>query len=82
MKFQFVINSVSSCFQVFNIAHSLTSTQDTLAMATALTLKEFEDDGCCYIELRSTPRDTPHMTSRQYIETLIETLKYIFIRLI
>ncbi|XP_032511838.1 adenosine deaminase-like protein [Danaus plexippus] len=66
--------NLSDCFQVFNIAHSLTSTQDTLAMATALTLKEFEDDGCCYIELRSTPRDTPHMTSRQYIETLIETL--------
>lgn len=60
---------------MFGIAHALTSTPETLAMATSLTLKEFEDDGCCYIELRSTPKETPYMSIRQYIETLIQTIK-------
>lgn len=40
-----------------------------------MTLQEFQDDGCCYIELRSTPRDTPHMNKTKYIETLIEAIQ-------
>lgn len=64
-----------SCFQVFSIAHSLTSTPATLAMATKLTLQEFQDDGCCYIELRSTPKDTPYMDKRQYIDTIIQAMQ-------
>lgn len=67
--------NVFSCFQVFNIAHSLTSTPDALTIATRLTLQEFQDDGCCYLELRSTPRDTPHMTKVQYIETLVKAIQ-------
>ncbi|CAH0717371.1 unnamed protein product, partial [Brenthis ino] len=67
--------NLSDCFQVFGIAHALTSTPETLSMATSLTLREFEDDGCCYIELRSTPKETPYMSIRQYIETLIQTIK-------
>ncbi|XP_023951072.2 adenosine deaminase-like protein isoform X2 [Bicyclus anynana] len=67
--------NLSDCFQVFNIAHALTSTKKTLSMATALTIKEFEDDGCCYIELRSTPRTTPHMTMSEYVETIVQTMR-------
>ena len=47
-----------------------------------MTLKEFEDDGCCYIELRSTPRDTPYMNSKKYVETIIETLKWANLRVL
>ncbi|KAJ8726830.1 hypothetical protein PYW08_015227 [Mythimna loreyi] len=67
--------NLTDCFQVFNIAHSLTTTPKALALATSLTLQEFQDDGCCYLELRSTPRDTPHMTKLQYIETIIDTIQ-------
>ncbi|XP_072942045.1 N6-Methyl-AMP deaminase [Epargyreus clarus] len=67
--------NLSDCFQVFGIAHSLTTTPEALKMATLLTLKEFQDDGCCYIELRSSPRNTPYMTQRQYVETLIKTMR-------
>ncbi|XP_026745954.1 adenosine deaminase-like protein [Trichoplusia ni] len=67
--------SLSDCFQVFSIAHSLTSTPETLALATRLTLQEFQDDGCCYLELRSTPRDTPYMTKSHYIETIIKAIR-------
>lgn len=57
------------------MAHSLTTTPAALTLATMLTLKEFEDDGVCYIELRSTPRETPHMSRRQYVEALIHAIK-------
>ncbi|KOB66875.1 Adenosine deaminase-like protein [Operophtera brumata] len=67
--------NITDCFQVFSIAHSLTSTPETLAMATMLTLQEFQDDGCCYIELRSTPRETESMSKRQYLETIIQTIQ-------
>uniref|UniRef100_A0A2A4JSQ8 Adenosine deaminase domain-containing protein n=1 Tax=Heliothis virescens TaxID=7102 RepID=A0A2A4JSQ8_HELVI len=67
--------NLTDCFQVFSIAHSLTSTPDALALATRLTLQEFQDDGCCYLELRSTPRDTPQMTKLQYIETLVQAIQ-------
>ncbi|XP_030037615.2 adenosine deaminase-like protein [Manduca sexta] len=67
--------NLSDCFQVFGIAHSLTSTPETLALATKLTLQEFQDDGCCYIELRSTPRDTQFMDKRQYIDTIVKAIQ-------
>lgn len=64
-----------SCFQVFSIAHALTNTPQALEMATNLTLQEFQDDGCCYLELRTTPRDTPHMTKASYMETVIQAIQ-------
>ncbi|KAI8439978.1 hypothetical protein MSG28_001427 [Choristoneura fumiferana] len=67
--------NLSQCFQVFSIAHSLTSTPDALALATTLTLAEFQEDGCCYIELRTTPRETPDMSKRQYIETIVQAIR-------
>ncbi|CAH2063630.1 unnamed protein product, partial [Iphiclides podalirius] len=67
--------NLSDCFQVFSIAHTLTNTPETLGLATTLTLQEFQNDGCCYIELRSTPRNTPHMTKRQYIDTIIGAMQ-------
>ncbi|XP_063823875.1 adenosine deaminase-like protein isoform X1 [Ostrinia nubilalis] len=67
--------NLSDCFQVFSIAHSLTSTPEALAMATTLTLQEFHSDGCCYIELRSTPRNTQYMTKEQYVDTIVHCMQ-------
>ncbi|XP_063380426.1 adenosine deaminase-like protein [Cydia fagiglandana] len=67
--------NLSDCFQVFSIAHSLTSTPEALALATSLTLQEFQDDGCIYIEIRSTPRETPYMTRGEYIDTIIQAIR-------
>lgn len=67
--------TMEDCFQVFGIAHALTCTPGALEIATYLTLQEFEADGCCYIELRSTPRDTPHMTKQQYITAILQGIK-------
>ncbi|XP_053599684.1 adenosine deaminase-like protein isoform X2 [Plodia interpunctella] len=67
--------SLSDCFQIFSIAHALTTTPQALQMATSLTLREFQDDGCCYIELRSTPRDTPHMNKNQYVDAIVKGIK-------
>lgn len=32
------------------------------------------NDGICYLELRTTPRSTPHLTAAQYIATLVDTI--------
>lgn len=66
---------LADCFQVFSIAHNLTSTPETLGLATSLTLQEFQDDGCCYLELRSTPKDTPQMDKVCYLETIIQAIR-------
>ncbi|XP_013190095.2 adenosine deaminase-like protein [Amyelois transitella] len=67
--------NLADCFQIFSIAHALTITPQALQIATILTLQEFQDDGCCYIELRSTPRDTPYMNKRQYIDAILEGIR-------
>ncbi|XP_047989712.1 adenosine deaminase-like protein [Leguminivora glycinivorella] len=67
--------SLSDCFQVFSIAHSLTSMPQALALATSLTLEEFQNDGCVYIELRSTPRETPYMSKKEYIDTIVQAIR-------
>ncbi|GBP03266.1 Adenosine deaminase-like protein [Eumeta japonica] len=67
--------SLSDCFQVFGIAHALTSVPEAVGLATALTLKEFEEDGCCYVELRSTPRQTENMSRTQYVDAIIKSIE-------
>lgn len=64
----------NDCWEVFRFFHSVVIDPAALALATRLTLQEFQDDGCCYIELRSTPRETPYMSRRLYIETIIDTI--------
>ena len=37
-------------------------------------LEEFERDGVVYLELRSSPKHTPHMTKTEYIDTIIDCI--------
>ncbi|XP_059060096.1 adenosine deaminase-like protein [Achroia grisella] len=67
--------TLSDCFQVFSIAHALTCTPEAIEIATCLTLQEFQADGCCYIELRSTPRNTPHMTKEQCVAAILQGIQ-------
>ncbi|KAL4710332.1 hypothetical protein ACJJTC_011148 [Scirpophaga incertulas] len=69
------ILSIIDCFQFVTIAQSLTRFPEALKLATLLTLQEFHEEGCIYIELRSTPRNTQYMTMKQYIETIIEAIR-------
>lgn len=67
--------SLSDCFRAFSIAHSLTNSVEAVRLATRLTLAEFEQDGCLYVELRSTPRATGLMSMEQYLDGIVEEVR-------
>jgi adenosine deaminase len=67
-----------SFFHLFGIIYKLTDDFESVKLATYWTIKEFENDGCCYLELRSTPRDVPTtgMTKERYVEALLEGMTF------
>lgn len=67
--------TLEECFQVFGIAHSLTSNPAAVYTATQNVIKEYADDGVIYLELRSTPRAVPGVMSRtEYVNTIIDAI--------
>ncbi|XP_021934884.1 adenosine deaminase-like protein isoform X2 [Zootermopsis nevadensis] len=68
--------TLEECFQIFGIAHSLTTTPATVYKATQDVIKEFVDDGVRYLELRSTPRNVPQIMSKaQYIQAMVDAIQ-------
>nr|CAD7447186.1 unnamed protein product [Timema bartmani] len=69
------IRTLQECFQMFSVAHSLTSSPAALFKATRDVIHEFSEDGVVYLELRSTPRQVPGtMTKTQYIQAIIDAI--------
>nr|AAH77921.1 MGC80849 protein [Xenopus laevis] len=68
--------TLEECFQMFKIIHQITDTAEDILLVTKDVIKEFAADGVKYLELRSTPRDTPAgLTKRAYVETVLEGIK-------
>ncbi|PSN55923.1 Adenosine deaminase-like protein [Blattella germanica] len=68
--------TLEECFQVFSIAHTLTSTPKAVYKATQNVIKEFANEGVHYLELRSTPRAVPGvMTKKEYLKAIIDAIK-------
>ncbi|KAI0666206.1 Metallo-dependent hydrolase [Trametes maxima] len=71
-----VLNELHDFFGLFPAIYAITSTPSTLRRAAKSVLDFFlsEKDGysqASYLELRSTPRETPSMSRMQYIETVL-----------
>ncbi|KAI9059556.1 Metallo-dependent hydrolase [Trametes sanguinea] len=74
-----VLNEIHDFFGLFPAIYTLTSTPSALRYATRAVLEHFlepqRDNGgypqAAYLELRSTPRETPAMSRMQYIETVL-----------
>ena len=74
-------NSMEPFSPGFDLAHVFQMFGDTvyrcvrdekaLRFVVGAVVKAFRDDGCCYLELRTTPRKTEHMNLRQYVETVL-----------
>ncbi|XP_072021993.1 N6-Methyl-AMP deaminase-like isoform X2 [Amphiura filiformis] len=69
--------SLDACFQMFKLIHQIVDDTEAVAMVTKDVVREFAEDGVCYLELRSTPRDVPQtgMTKRSYIETVLKAIQ-------
>jgi adenosine deaminase len=75
------LNEASDFFSLFPAIYALTSTPQALQTATCAVLRWFlKDDGatspqCTYLELRTTPRETPHMTREDYLKTVLTEIE-------
>lgn len=74
------LNEIGDFFGLFPAIYALTSTPNTLRIATRAVLDSFLSsvDGippqCSYLELRTTPRATPHMARREYLLTVLSEI--------
>ena len=66
--------SLSECFAIFDIIHSVVVDAATVTRITREVVEDFAADGCVYLELRSTPRRDV-MTGREYVDAVLQGLK-------
>lgn len=66
--------SLSECFDVFKLAHDLVDCAEAVQLAVENVIREFSEENCVYLELRSTPRATSKMTKEEYLNTVINTM--------
>lgn len=68
------LREIHDFFGLFPAIYALTSTPAALARATTSVLEFFLDGPnpeCTYLEVRTTPRATAHMTRKEYIEVVL-----------
>ncbi|GLB36771.1 putative metallo-dependent hydrolase [Lyophyllum shimeji] len=73
------LDEISDFFGLFPAIYALTSTPSALARATRAVLSLFLDGEypqCTYLELRTTPRETPEMTREQYLRVVLGELRH------
>jgi adenosine deaminase len=83
-------STIDDFFKLFPAIYALTSTPASLKRATRAVLSHFLDPrlapsssststsavaAVVYIELRTTPRETPHMNRRAYLETVLDEIE-------
>ncbi|KAH8117728.1 adenosine deaminase-like protein [Phellopilus nigrolimitatus] len=72
------LDTINDFFGLFTAIYALTSTRETLAYAARAVLEDFlggKERQCSYLELRSGPRETQHMTRLQYVETVLDEIE-------
>jgi adenosine deaminase len=79
-----VLESIDDFFPLFSAIYALTSTPASLKRVTRGVLSHFLDPAprahgvggaVAYIELRTTPRATAHMSRRVYLETVLDEVE-------
>jgi adenosine deaminase len=81
LKSGVLLDDIYGFFVLFPTIYALTSTPQALQIATRAVLRSFlRDDGttspqCTYLELRTTPRETPHMTREDYLKTVLTEIE-------
>ncbi len=74
-KFQ----NLEDAFDLFLAIYHITSTPKAIALATSAVLDSFLESSpqgdppqCSYIELRTTPRSSPHMSRKEYLSAVLD----------
>ncbi|KAI9460132.1 adenosine deaminase-like protein [Lactarius psammicola] len=72
------LDKIDDFFVLFPAIYALTSTRAALRRATRGVLSHFLDGASgtvAYLELRTTPRETPSMTRREYLEAVLDEVE-------
>ncbi|XP_062517433.1 adenosine deaminase-like protein [Corticium candelabrum] len=67
--------TLHECFAVFKMIHELVTSKEALSMVTGDVIREFADDGVCYLELRTTPRPLKGISKRGYVDTVVAVIQ-------
>ncbi|KAJ6483525.1 Metallo-dependent hydrolase [Mycena vitilis] len=73
-----VLNEIYDFFNLFPAIYALTADPASLRRATRAVLAQFLDGAdpqCTYLELRSTPRETPEMSRLEYVQTVLDEVE-------
>ncbi|KAA1468355.1 Metallo-dependent hydrolase [Dentipellis sp. KUC8613] len=76
------LDEIGDFFGLFPAIYALMETPDALRRAAQAVLRLFLEEGeggavpqVAYLELRSTPKETPHMSRRAYLETVLDEVE-------
>ncbi|KZV97417.1 Metallo-dependent hydrolase [Exidia glandulosa HHB12029] len=74
------LDEIHDFFKLFPAIYALTATPAALRVATRAVLDQFIGDdarqqNCAYVELRTTPRTTKHMTRKEYLEAVLDEVE-------
>uniref|UniRef100_A0A182PCB9 Adenosine deaminase-like protein n=1 Tax=Anopheles epiroticus TaxID=199890 RepID=A0A182PCB9_9DIPT len=67
--------TLEECFKKFQYAHDLTERREALERATERVIEDFANDNVIYLELRTTPKCTAHMSKREYLTTVLDVIR-------
>ncbi|CAD6192154.1 unnamed protein product [Caenorhabditis auriculariae] len=62
-------------FLLFPLIQELTQKPEALRKATHDVIEEFAEDNVIYLELRTTPKNTPFTNKKQYVEIVLEAIE-------
>ena len=62
-------------FEIFKTGSKLLTDLPTLKRITKEIIQDYAKHNTRYIELRTTPKDFPNSTKREYITTIVEAIK-------
>ncbi|KAJ3216049.1 hypothetical protein HK099_006088 [Clydaea vesicula] len=67
--------NLETCFEMFKFMHQLSNSEKNLRFIVKMVIQEFFEDGCTYLELRTTPRQLNNLTKAEYVELILEEIK-------
>ena len=57
--------TLEECFSVFSVIHRVTSRPEAIRRIVAEAMHDYAQEGCCLLELRTTPKDLPPSLSKE-----------------
>ncbi|KHN88945.1 Adenosine deaminase-like protein [Toxocara canis] len=68
--------SLDEVFRIFPVVQNLIQHKGELTMATVDVIGDFESENVVYLELRSTPKSSKGMSKRDYVEAILDGIKF------